>query len=128
MLFRIGGCTVEIAGEPVEIHERYRRFESVDGVRHGDGRQWGRVVALARCFTSTRVRYMAETERRWQPAKLPGDIPAPVGAYSPAVRAGDFVFVSGQVPKDPRTGKLAGEDIESQTKQVLENVRNAFAR
>jgi 2-iminobutanoate/2-iminopropanoate deaminase len=70
---------------------------------------------------------MAETERRWQPAKLPGDIPAPVGAYSPAVRAGDFVFVSGQIPKDLRTGKLAGEDIESQTKQVLENVRNALA-
>ena len=35
---------------------------------------------------------MAETERRWQPVKLAGDIPAPVGAYSPAVRAGEFVF------------------------------------
>ena len=70
---------------------------------------------------------MAETERRWQPVKLSGDIPAPAGAYSPAVRAGDFVFVSGQVPKDPRTGKLVGDDIETQTTQVLANVKNALA-
>ena len=54
-------------------------------------------------------------------------MPAPAGAYSPAVRAGDFVFVSGQVPKDPATGKLAGDDVESQTKQVVRNVERALA-
>ena len=70
---------------------------------------------------------MAERERQWQPVQSSGDIPAPAGAYSPAVRAGDFVFVSGQVPKDPATGKLAGDDVESQTRQVVRNVERALA-
>jgi 2-iminobutanoate/2-iminopropanoate deaminase len=69
---------------------------------------------------------MAERERRWQPVQPSGDIPAPAGAYSPAVRAGEFVFVSGQVPKDPATGKLAGDDVESQTRQVVRNVERAL--
>jgi 2-iminobutanoate/2-iminopropanoate deaminase len=50
-----------------------------------------------------------------------------VGAYSPAVRAGDFVFISGQVPRDPRSGALPGEDIESQVRQCLANVKGALA-
>jgi reactive intermediate/imine deaminase len=45
---------------------------------------------------------------------------------SPAVRAGDFVFVSGQVPTDA-TGAVVGGGIEAQTKQVLENVKAALA-
>ncbi len=69
---------------------------------------------------------MASSERRWQPVMLGADIPAPVGAYSPAVRAGDYVFVSGQVPRDPRTGALAGTDLETQVTKVLENLRNAL--
>ncbi len=64
--------------------------------------------------------------RSWQPAFLPADVPKPVGAYSPAVRAGDFVFVSGQVPRDPRTGALSGEDIEGQVRQTLRNVEGAL--
>ena len=43
--------------------------------------------------------------------------------FSPGLRAGDFVFVSGQVPRDPATGKLVGSTIEEQTKQVLENIK-----
>ena len=43
--------------------------------------------------------------------------------YSPGLRVGDFVFVSGQVPRDPVTGKIVGETIEEQTAQVLENVK-----
>jgi len=70
---------------------------------------------------------MADPKRSWQPALLPGDVPKPVGAYSPAVRAGDFVFVSGQVPRDPRTGALAGDDIESQVRQTLANVKGALS-
>ena len=65
--------------------------------------------------------------RSWQPAFLPSDVPKPVGAYSPAVRAGDLVFVSGQVPRDPRTGALSGEDIDSQVRQTLRNVEGALA-
>ena len=49
---------------------------------------------------------------------------APVGAYSQGLIAGDFVFVSGQGPLDPETGKITGETIEEQTTQVLENIRS----
>jgi len=55
----------------------------------------------------------------------PGAPPA-IGPYSQAVRAGDFVFVSGQVAVDVRTGKLA-EGIAAQTGQVLENLRAVLA-
>ena len=45
--------------------------------------------------------------------------PAAIGPYSQAVKAGDFVYVSGQIPIDPATGAFAGEDIVSQTRQSL---------
>jgi 2-iminobutanoate/2-iminopropanoate deaminase len=69
---------------------------------------------------------MKQRERQWQPVTLGPSVPAPVGAYSPAVRAGPFVFVSGQVPRDPETGELIGDDIESQTRQVVANVKRAL--
>ena len=47
----------------------------------------------------------------------------PVGAYSQGLRAGDFVFVSGQGPLDPKTGKVVGTSIEEQTTRVLENIK-----
>jgi len=70
---------------------------------------------------------MADVNRSWQPFFLSDDVPRPIGAYSPAVRAGDFVFISGQVPRDLRTGKLPGEDIQRQVRQVLANVKEALA-
>jgi 2-iminobutanoate/2-iminopropanoate deaminase len=69
---------------------------------------------------------MIQRERQWQSVRLGDDVPAPAGAYSPAARAGGFVFVSGQVPRDPATGKLVGDDIEGQTKQVVTNVQRAL--
>lgn len=48
---------------------------------------------------------------------------APMGAYSPAIRAGDFIFISGQVPRDPATGQIVGTTIEEQTQRVLENIK-----
>ena len=69
---------------------------------------------------------MADATRSWQPAFLPGDVPKPVGAYSPAVRAGDFVFISGQVPVDPKTQKVVSEDFETQVRQTLSNVKAAL--
>ena len=69
---------------------------------------------------------MTQRERQWQPVRLGDDVPPPAGAYSPAVKAGPFVFVSGQVPRDPVTGALVGDDIESQTKQVVANVSRAL--
>jgi 2-iminobutanoate/2-iminopropanoate deaminase len=50
--------------------------------------------------------------------------PAAVGPYSAAVRANDSINVSGQLPVDPATGAFAGDDIRSQTRQSLTNVRN----
>ena len=49
--------------------------------------------------------------------------PAPRGPYSPAVRAGDFIFVSGQVPVDPISGKTVSGDVRAETRRVLENIR-----
>jgi 2-iminobutanoate/2-iminopropanoate deaminase len=69
---------------------------------------------------------MAQADRKWQPISLGGDVPAPAGAYSAAIRAGDLVFVSGQVPKNPKTGQLVGEDVGTQTRQVLANIRAAL--
>ena len=50
--------------------------------------------------------------------------PAAIGPYSQAVQAGNMLFVSGQIPVDPATGAFAGEDIATQTRQSLTNVKN----
>jgi 2-iminobutanoate/2-iminopropanoate deaminase len=50
------------------------------------------------------------------------EAPGAVGPYSQAVVAGGFVWVSGQIPLDPRTGALIEGDIEAETRRVLANV------
>ena len=49
--------------------------------------------------------------------------PAPIGPYSQAVAAGGFVFVSGQIPMNPETGELVTDDIITETRQVMENIK-----
>lgn len=49
--------------------------------------------------------------------------PAAIGPYSQAIQAGQTVYVSGQLPIDPSTGAFAGEDIKSQTRQSLTNIK-----
>lgn len=44
------------------------------------------------------------------------------GPYSQAIKAGPFLFISGQIPIDPKTGELVDRTIEAQTKQVLDNI------
>jgi 2-iminobutanoate/2-iminopropanoate deaminase len=46
----------------------------------------------------------------------------PIGPYSPAIRAGNLLFLSGQVGFDPSTGALVGSDISAQTDQVMRNI------
>jgi len=53
----------------------------------------------------------------------PAGIPAPRGPYSPAVRADDFIFVSGQVPVDPATNQLSSGDIRHETRVAINNVK-----
>jgi len=48
--------------------------------------------------------------------------PKAIGPYSPAVRAGQLVFLSGQVPMDPTSGNLVDGDIAAQTRRVFENL------
>lgn len=53
--------------------------------------------------------------------------PAALGPYSAAVKSGNVIHVSGQLPVDPATGEFAGEDIASQTRQSLTNIQNILA-
>ena len=50
------------------------------------------------------------------------EAPQAIGPYSPAVRLGNLLFVSGQIPIDPSTGSIAGSDITAQTDQVMRNI------
>jgi 2-iminobutanoate/2-iminopropanoate deaminase len=50
------------------------------------------------------------------------DAPSAIGPYSQAIRAGDFIFVSGQIALDPQTGGLVDGGIAEQTQQVLKNI------
>ena len=48
--------------------------------------------------------------------------PKAIGPYSPALRVGQWLFLSGQVPFDPATGQLINGDIATQTRRVLQNI------
>ncbi len=53
----------------------------------------------------------------------PAGVPTPRGPYSPAVRAGGFIYVAGQVSVDPETDKLSTGDIQHETRLVIGNIR-----
>ncbi len=55
-------------------------------------------------------------------AIFPEGGPQPGGPYSPAIVSGGFVFVAGQVGRNPATSQMAGDTIEAQTRQTLENL------
>src|SRR5256714_10954366 len=50
------------------------------------------------------------------------EAPAAVGPYSQAIRIGNCVFCSGQIPLDPKTGEIVPGDVNAQTKRVMENI------
>ena len=54
------------------------------------------------------------------------DAPAAIGPYSQAIRSGDFIFCSGQIPLDPKTGQLV-DGIDAQAHQVFKNLRAVAA-
>ena len=49
--------------------------------------------------------------------------PKPIGPYSQAIRTNGFLYVSGQVALDPKTGEMMGPDVRQQTERVLENLK-----
>ncbi|MGW0664529.1 RidA family protein [Streptodolium elevatio] len=55
------------------------------------------------------------------------DAPAPGGTYSQGIDTGDFVFTSGQGPNDPKTGQPVGDDIATQTRRTLDNLKAVLA-
>lgn len=57
----------------------------------------------------------------------PAGAPIPAGPYTPAIIAGDFVFVSGQGPLKPGTREIVQGDVQVQTRQVLENITSILA-
>jgi 2-iminobutanoate/2-iminopropanoate deaminase len=52
--------------------------------------------------------------------------PRAIGPYSQAIQAGNFLFLSGQIPLDPKTGELVSGGIQQQTRQVLENIKGVL--
>ena len=58
---------------------------------------------------------------------LSDQAPAPVGPYSQAVRAGGFLFLSGQVALDPATGQLVEGDVVAHTRQIMANLKGVLA-
>jgi reactive intermediate/imine deaminase len=54
--------------------------------------------------------------------------PRAIGPYSQAIRSGELLFLSGQIPLDPATGELVGGDIEVQTRRVLDNLSAILQR
>jgi 2-iminobutanoate/2-iminopropanoate deaminase len=50
------------------------------------------------------------------------DAPKAMGAYSPAIKAGNLLFISGQIPVDPASGNLIQGDITAQAEQVMKNL------
>jgi 2-iminobutanoate/2-iminopropanoate deaminase len=50
------------------------------------------------------------------------DAPQAIGPYSQAIRAGQFLFLSGQIPLDPVTGEVVAADVRTQTRRVLDNI------
>lgn len=61
-------------------------------------------------------------DRNWQKVELGEAFPSPAGAYSPVIKAGPFLFVSGQIPSDPATGQIIGSGVAEQTRYVIDKL------
>ncbi len=55
-------------------------------------------------------------------AILSDGAPAPIGPYSQAIRYGNLLFISGQIPLDPKTGKMVEGDIETLTRRCMDSI------
>lgn len=53
--------------------------------------------------------------------------PAAIGPYSQAIRSGQFLYASGQIPLNPATGEMVGSNVQEQTEQVIQNIQAVLA-
>ncbi|MGH2508267.1 MAG: Rid family hydrolase, partial [Ktedonobacteraceae bacterium] len=53
--------------------------------------------------------------------------PAAIGPYNQAIRCGQFLYMSGQIPLDPATGEMVGIDVQAQTERVFQNIQAVLA-
>ena len=80
------------------------------------------------CRSDQDLRAMIQEEMAKASAKTYYPSQDVIGPYSPAVKAGSTLFISGQIALNPESGELAGNDIESQTKQAMTNLMAVLAR
>jgi 2-iminobutanoate/2-iminopropanoate deaminase len=83
---------------------------------------WCHCVIPRNKSASNDILEVVEDGRMMREAVATKDAPQAIGPYSQAIKAGGFVFVSGQVAFDPPTGKLLPGDVSAQTERVLKNV------
>jgi len=100
-----------------------------------DQRRIGAMSALVgRSVTAQESRGASGEDARRHPGRQEGttvpreivksdSAPNAIGPYSQAVKANGFVFVSGQIALDPRTGQMVGQDIKTQTRRALDNIK-----
>ena len=81
------------------------------------------VVRLRSRFGTTHSELIIRAPMTTKQIIRPQNAAAPVGPYNHAVRVGEMLFCSGQIPLDPATGQLVAGDIKAQTERVLENVK-----
>ncbi len=81
------------------------------------------MINFRRMDLSGQVQVVIDAELMRPQSVCPQNAAKPVGPYSHAVRVGDFLFCSGQIPLDPATGELVQGNIEKQTERVLENAK-----
>lgn len=86
-----------------------------------------RVCSLEWVYINNYFKCIIEEEQIMKKIFATTNAPGAIGPYSQAVQAGNTVFVSGQLPIDPATGNFAGDDIKSQTRQSLTNIKNILA-
>jgi 2-iminobutanoate/2-iminopropanoate deaminase len=105
--------------DPRLKHRVYRR-RGARRAPSSPSEERGERASEERASTKKGATHLSDAKRH-QSVTAP-ELPKALGPYSPGVVLGDLIFVSGQGAVDPKTGKLAGDDVESQTEQVFKNI------
>ena len=115
----------------LQVHDRKHlarviraiRAHAGSAARHAHARVAHSRVAIASPISWYRRTLHAETALR---SSHTDSAPKAIGTYSQAVRVGNTVYLSGQIPLDPATGELVQGDIEAQVRRVFENLQGRW--